>query len=157
MKIGILSDTHGLLRPQVLATLTEARVDYILHAGDVGDSTILDRLAVIASTSAIRGNIDTHGACVLLPETEAIEVAGRLIYLVHSLHDLDLDPVAACISLVISGHSHRSSIEQRGSVLYLNPGSCGPRRFRLPVTMALAEITPDKCDARIVELDPTST
>ena len=153
MKLGIVSDTHGLMRPQVLATLADACVDHILHVGDVGDPAILDQLAVIAPTTAIRGNIDTRGPCVLLPETEVLELAGRLIYLVHSIQDLDLDPVAAGISLVLSGHSHRSSVEQRGPVLYLNPGSCGPRRFRFPVTMALAEITSDRLDAWIVEVD----
>jgi putative phosphoesterase len=137
MLIGILSDTHGLLRPEVLPALRG--VDHILHAGDVGDPAILDALRTIAPVTAIRGNIDTHGDCALLPETEAVELASRLLYLVHSIHDLDLNPAAAGIAAVISGHSHKPSIETRDGVLYLNPGSCGPRRFKLPVTLALLD------------------
>ena len=143
MKIGILSDTHGLLRPQVLPALTG--VGHILHAGDVGDPAILDALRTIAPVTAIRGNIDTHGPCAALPPTEAIELDGHLFYLVHSLHDLDINPAAAGIACIISGHSHKPSIETRGNILYLNPGSCGPRRFSLPVTLALldtADMTP---------------
>ena len=143
MLIGILSDTHGLLRPEVLPALTA--VQHILHAGDVGDPAILTALAAIAPTTAIRGNIDTHGPCANLPSTEAIELDGRLFYLLHSLHDLDLNPAAAGIACVISGHSHKPTIETRAGVLYLNPGSAGPRRFSLPVTLALldtADMTP---------------
>lgn len=150
MRVGIVSDTHGLLRPELLVAL--AGVDHILHAGDVGDPAILDQLRAIAPITAIRGNIDTSGACARLPATDAIELAGHLVYLVHSIQDLDLDPAAAGIALVVSGHSHRPSVEQRGPVLYLNPGSCGPRRFRLPVTLALAEVTPRQMDAHLVEL-----
>ncbi len=139
MRIGILSDTHGLLRPEVVPAL--AGVDHILHAGDVGDPNILTTLRTLAPVTAIRGNIDTHGSCAELPATEAIELAGHLFYLVHSLHDLDLDPQAAHLAAVISGHSHKPLIETRGGVLYLNPGSCGPRRFSLPTTLALVEAT----------------
>jgi len=137
MLIGVVSDTHGLLRPEALKAL--AGVDYILHAGDVGDPGILDKLREIAPVTAIRGNIDTFGPCAQLPATEAIELAGRLFYLVHSIHDLDLNPAAAGITCVISGHSHKPLIETRNGVLYLNPGSAGPRRFSLPVTLALLE------------------
>ncbi len=135
MRIGILSDTHGLLRPEALAALAGA--DHILHAGDVGDPAILEKLRTLAPVTAIRGNIDTHGPCASLPATEAIELDGHLFYLVHSLQDLDLDPVAAHISVVVSGHSHKAAVEHRNGVLLLNPGSAGPRRFRLPVTLAL--------------------
>ena len=140
MLLGILSDTHGLLRPEALAALQG--VDHILHAGDVGDPTILETLRQIAPVTAIRGNIDTHGPCAELPATEAVELGRRLFYLVHSIHLLDLNPAAAGISCVISGHSHKPGFETRNGVIYLNPGSCGPRRFKLPVTLALLETEP---------------
>jgi uncharacterized protein len=150
MLIGVLSDTHGLLRPELLPAL--AGVDHILHAGDVGDSSILTQLARIAPVTAIRGNIDTHGPCSLLPATEAIELAGCLIYMVHSIDDLDLSPQAAGISVVIYGHSHKPSIEHRRGVLYLNPGSVGPRRFSLPITYALIRIDNGQPQAEVLPL-----
>ncbi len=133
-KIAVLSDTHGLLRPEVISACKG--VHHILHAGDVGDPAILDILSGIAPVTAIRGNIDTHGPCTALPATEMVELAGVSIYLVHSLSDLDIDPRAAGVRVVISGHSHKPSEEWRDGVLYLNPGSAGPRRFRLPVAMS---------------------
>jgi uncharacterized protein len=151
MLIGILSDTHGLLRPEVLPAL--AGVDQILHAGDVGDPTILTTLAQIAPVTAIRGNIDTHGPCSLLPATEAIDLAGCLLYMLHSLDDFDLNPKAAGISVVIYGHSHQPSISHRDTVLYLNPGSAGPRRFHLPITLALLRIDNGHPTAEIVSLE----
>lgn len=132
--IGVLSDTHGLLRPEAIDALAGAT--HILHAGDVGDITILDTLRKIAPVTAIRGNVDTSGPTAQLPATEAIELDGKLIYMLHSLAELDLKVEAAGISVVISGHSHKPSIDYRKNVLYLNPGSCGPRRFKLPVTIA---------------------
>ena len=150
MQIGILSDTHGLLRPEVLAAL--AGSDAILHAGDVGDGPILEALRQIAPVTAIRGNIDRRGAASLLPPTEAIELQGRLFYLVHALADLDLNPVAAQVSAVISGHSHKSSVLWKEGVLYLNPGSAGPRRFKLPISVARVDITAEGLSARLIEL-----
>jgi len=150
MLIGVISDTHGLLRPEALAAL--AGVDRILHAGDVGDPAILDSLRTIAPITAIRGNIDTHGPCAQLPATEAVELEGKLFYLVHSIHDLDINPQAAGIATVISGHSHKPSIETRKGILYLNPGSAGPRRFSLPVTVALVKISEAGLAPRIVEI-----
>jgi uncharacterized protein len=132
--IGVISDTHGLLRPEALAALRGS--SHILHAGDVGDIDILDALKQIAPVTAIRGNIDTDGPTAQLPATEVIELEGHLIYLLHSLADLDLKPEAAGMSVVISGHSHKPKIETRNGVLYLNPGSAGPRRFSLPITVA---------------------
>ena len=152
MLIGVLSDTHGLLRPELLPAL--AGVDHILHAGDVGDPEILTALARIAPLTALRGNIDTHGPNSLLPTTEAIELAGCLIYMLHSLDDLDLNPHAAGIGVVIYGHSHQPSIEHRQGVLYLNPGSAGPRRFNLPITYALLRIQNAHPQAEILPLDP---
>ena len=152
MLIGVLSDTHGLLRPELLPAL--ANVDHILHAGDVGDPTILITLARIAPVTAIRGNIDTHGPCSLLPATEAIELAGSLIYILHSLDDLDLNPQAAGIGVVLYGHSHQPSTELRNGVLYLNPGSAGPRRFNLPITYALLRVHNSQPQAEILHLLP---
>ena len=152
MLIGVLSDTHGLLRPEVIPTLVG--VDHILHAGDVGDPAILTELSRIAPVTAIRGNIDTHGPNSLLPTTEAIELAGCLIYMLHSLDDLDLNPQAAGIGVVLYGHSHQPSTELRNGVLYLNPGSAGPRRFNLPITCALLRITDAHPQAEILPLLP---
>jgi len=150
MTIGVISDTHGLLRPEAVEAL--AGVDHILHAGDVGDPAILDRLRVIAPLTAIRGNVDVKGACGSLPATEAVELAGRLFYLVHSLDDLDIDPAAAGVSAVVTGHSHRVKVEQRAGVLYLNPGSAGPRRFDLPITLAKVSVTDACLSTRIISL-----
>jgi putative phosphoesterase len=150
LTIGVIADTHGLLRPEALAALLG--VDHILHAGDVGAPAILDRLRAIAPLTAIRGNVDTSGACAALPATEAVELGGRLFYLVHALDDLDIDPSAAGIAAVISGHSHRAKIEERAGVLYLNPGSAGPCRFDLPVTLAKLTVTDGALRTRIVSL-----
>lgn len=150
MKVGVISDTHGLLRPEAVEALKG--VEHILHAGDVGDIAILDALRTMAPVTAIRGNIDTHGACAELPATDFIELAGKVFYLVHSVHDLDINPVAAGVSVVVSGHSHRPLIEERNGILYLNPGSAGPRRFDLPVTVALADVGAE-VEARIVSLN----
>jgi uncharacterized protein len=152
MLIGVLSDTHGLLRPELLTAL--ANVDHILHAGDVGDPTILTTLAHIAPVTAIRGNVDTHGPTSLLPGTELIELANALLYMVHAREDLDLSPQAAGIAAVIYGHSHKPSIEHHQDVLYLNPVSAGPRRFNLPITCALLHITNAKPQAEILYLIP---
>ena len=148
--IGVLSDTHGLLRSEVLTAL--AGVDHILHAGDVGNIEILHALRRIAPVTAIRGNIDVAGPCAQLPATEAVDLAGRLVYLVHSIHDLDLSPAAAGLAAVISGHSHRPEIREESGVLYLNPGSCGPRRFNLPTTLAKIALIGETMRASIVPL-----
>lgn len=154
MRIGVISDTHGLLRPEALTALKG--VDHILHAGDVGDAAILDRLSQVAPLTAIRGNIDRSGPCAALPATEAVELHGRLFYLLHALADLDLKPEAAGISAVISGHSHKASVETRNGVLFLNPGSAGPRRFSLPITLALLHLEADSLRAEILPLLNTS-
>jgi putative phosphoesterase len=140
MKIGVVSDTHGLLRPEVLPAL--AGVEHILHLGDVGDPAILKSLAKIAPLHGVRGNVDRHDACSRLPETDVLVFEGHYIYLLHDIGTLHLDPAAAKFSAVLYGHSHRSSIDHRKGVLYFNPGSCGPRRFNLSVTIGLLDLQP---------------
>ena len=151
MRVGVISDTHGLLRPEMFAALEG--VDHILHAGDVGDLTILTRLRQIAPVTAIRGNIDSSGPCAELPPSEAVQLGNCLIYMVHALADLDLNPKAAEISVVVYGHSHKPAIETRDRVLYLNPGSAGPRRFHLPITLALLRLGDAAPSAEIVPLE----
>ena len=148
--IGVLSDTHGLLRPEAIAAL--AGVEHILHAGDVGDPAILERLQQIAPVTAIRGNIDEHGPCAHLPATEVVTLHGHTFYMLHDRHGLDLDPVAAGFGVVVSGHSHRPLIEWHKDVLYLNPGSAGPRRFSLPITLALIAMDEEALQPRLVTL-----
>ena len=150
MLIGVISDTHGLLRPEALVALAEA--EHILHAGDVGQPEILDELRKIAPVTAIRGNVDVSGPCAELPATDVVELAGRLFYLVHSIRDLDINPAVAGVAVVVSGHSHKPSVETKRGVMYLNPGSAGPRRFQLPVTVALVTAGTDGISARIVDL-----
>jgi len=133
-RIGVIADTHGLIWPEVLAAFKG--VDLILHAGDIGGPQVLAALTEIAPLAAVRGNCDRGDWAESLPRTEVAEVGAFLFYLLHDLNDLDLDPAAAGFAAVISGHSHRPVVERRDGVLYLNPGSAGPRRFKLPVTLA---------------------
>jgi putative phosphoesterase len=150
LTVGVISDTHGLLRPEAIQALIG--VDHILHAGDVGDPLILDKLRWIAPLTAVRGNVDVSGVCRALPATYVVELGGRFFYLVHSVHDLDLSPKAAGIAVVVSGHTHRALIEERQGVLYLNPGSAGPRRFDLPVTLAKVTVVDRAVHAHIITL-----
>jgi putative phosphoesterase len=149
MLIGVISDTHGLLRPEAVAALHG--VEHILHAGDVGDIAILDALREIAPVTAIRGNVDVSGACAKLPATDVVELGGKLFYLVHSALDLDINPVAAGVAMVISGHSHKASVQVRDGVIYFNPGSAGPRRFSLPVTVGFVTVE-DGVEASVMQL-----
>jgi putative phosphoesterase len=148
--IGVISDTHGLLRPAAIEALRG--VEHILHAGDVGDASILDALRNVAPVTAIRGNIDVGGPCSHLPATEVFSMDGLSFYMLHDRQALDLDPVAAGFSAVISGHSHKPLIEWRHGVLYMNPGSAGPRRFSLPVSIGLLTIGADGLQPRLVTL-----
>jgi len=150
MLVGAISDTHGLLRPEAVAALRD--VEHILHAGDVGEAEILDRLAHIAPVTAIRGNVDGSGRCGRLPETELVELGGQSIYVLHDRMALDLDPVAAGIGAVIFGHSHQPAIEWVKGVLYFNPGSAGPRRFSLPVSLGFLEISESGIEARLLTI-----
>src|SRR5277367_237534 len=150
MRVGVISDTHGLVSPEAMAAL--AGVDHILHAGDVGDPAILDALAAIAPLTAIRGNIDRSGVCAALPPTEIVHLGGSTIYMLHSVNDLDLDPLAAGVAIVVTGHSHQPVIERRKGVLYLNPGSAGPRRFSLPVSIGRVTLSERAPSAEILQL-----
>ena len=149
MLIGVISDTHGLLRPEALAALQG--VEHILHTGDVGNVAILDALREIAPVTAIRGNVDVSGACAELPATDVVELGGQLFYLVHSVHDLDINPKAAGVAMVVSGHSHKAVVSVKDGVVYFNPGSAGPRRFSLPVTMGFVTVE-DGVEASVTEL-----
>jgi putative phosphoesterase len=138
------------LRPEAVTAL--AGVDHILHAGDVGDARILDALRAIAPVTAIRGNIDTSGPCAALPATELVELGGTVFYLLHDVKQLDLDPASASISVVLSGHSHKPLIEHRRGVLFLNPGSAGPRRFSLPIALAMVTLGDGAPRAEVIDL-----
>jgi putative phosphoesterase len=151
MKLGVVSDTHGLLRPEVLPAL--ASVDHILHLGDVGNQAVLKTLAQIAPVHAVRGNTDSSGPCSRLPETDVLLFEGHMLYLLHDLATLHLDPTVAKFAAVLYGHSHRPHIAHRKGVLYFNPGSCGPRRFELPVTIGILTVIKDAApEAKIVPL-----
>ena len=149
-KIGCISDTHGLLRPQAIAALEGS--DIILHAGDVGVAKILDSLQKIAPVYAVRGNVDYGEGLSNLPITEVVEFAKQHFYMIHILDDLDIDPAAAGMDMVIYGHSHIPSIEERNGVIFLNPGSAGRRRFDLPVTVARILIRDGKLEPEIIDL-----
>ena len=149
--IGVISDTHGLLRQEAIDALRGC--DRIIHAGDVGTPDILEQLRWLAPVVAVRGNIDEDGWAMSLPRSKAVELDGHTIYVLHILADLDLLPAPDGISAVVYGHSHKPSIEDRDSVLYLNPGSAGPRRFRLPVSVARLSVVDGRLTARIIELD----
>jgi hypothetical protein len=150
MIIGVISDTHGLLRPEALTALEGC--DRIIHAGDIGAPEILTRLGQIAPVTAARGNIDKAAWSKRFPETEVLEVGGVSIYVLHRRQDLDLNPETAGFSVVVSGHSHVPKAQVVGGVLYFNPGSAGPRRFRLPVTIGKLVVESGKVEAEIVPL-----
>jgi putative phosphoesterase len=155
MKIGVISDTHGLLRTEVALAL--AGVERILHLGDVGKASILEELAVIAPVTAVRGNVDREGPCGELPETDVVLIADRYVYMLHDLNTIHLDPAAGKFAAVLFGHTHMPNFYLRKGVLYFNPGSCGPRRFRLPVTVGLLTVGEDgSLSPEIVNLDPPS-
>ena len=149
--LGVISDTHGLLRPEAVEALRGS--DHILHAGDIGASEILEALAQIAPVIAIRGNVDTEPWARKLPDTEVVEAGGVSIYMLHDLGQLDLKPEAAGFRGVIYGHSHRPKKEEKNGVLYFNPGSAGPRRFYLPVSVGRLTIAAGKVQAELVELE----
>jgi putative phosphoesterase len=150
-RIGVISDTHGLVRPQALRALAGA--DLIVHAGDIGSPDVLDALRALAPLVAVRGNNDRGAWAAALPETEVVDASGRSLYVLHDVKELDLDPRVAGFDAVIAGHSHQPRIDRRDGVLYLNPGSAGPRRFKLPIALAWLTVDAQHLDAEIVQLD----
>ncbi len=149
-RIGLISDTHGLLRPQALEALRGSEL--ILHAGDVGKPEILSALQELAPVIAVRGNVDTSDWARTLPETAVAEAGKFLIYILHDVHTLDLNHAAAGFHVVVSGHSHQPGKSERDGVLYINPGSAGPRRFQLPVTVVRLNLGRTPCEVEFVEL-----
>jgi uncharacterized protein len=150
MIIGVISDTHGLLRPEALELLRGSH--HILHAGDIGAPEIIPELEKIAPVTAIRGNVDTQAWARRFAETEVVKLAGLYVYILHDANTLDLSPKAAGFAAIISGHSHKPNQEIKDGVLYFNPGSAGPRRFKLPISMGRLEIVDGKVSAEILEI-----
>ena len=148
--LGVISDTHGLLRPEALDALRGS--DMIIHAGDVGKPEVIDRLGEVAPTHVVRGNIDKGSWAAALPMTELVTLGEHRLFVLHDISQLDVDPAAAGFAAVVFGHSHRPSIETRSGILFLNPGSAGPRRFKLPVTIARVKTSRQRLRADIVEL-----
>ena len=149
--VGVISDTHGLLRPEALAAL--AGVERIVHAGDIGAPDVLQALGRIAPVTAVRGNNDRERWAADIPETDVLEIGDVSLYVLHDLHELDLDPRAAGFAAVIAGHSHQPRVDERDGVLYLNPGSAGPRRFKLPISLARLTVTGPRLRAELVTLE----
>jgi hypothetical protein len=149
-RVGLISDTHGLLRPEAVEFLRGS--DFIVHAGDIGDAAVFDELRRLAPLTAVRGNNDKGPWAKAIAETEVLQVGEVFIYVLHNLSELDLDPVASRFRVVVSGHSHHPRIEERDGVLYVNPGSSGPRRFKLPIAVAELHVAGSSVKARIVEL-----
>lgn len=147
MKVGVISDTHGLLRPEAIHRLSHA--EHIIHAGDIGDPTVITALQEIAPVTAIRGNIDVGGWAKGYPDRATLALRGRTIYVLHNLKELDIDPGKEGIQIVVSGHSHQPKFETVEGVLYLNPGSAGPRRFSLPIALATLELGKETATPRI--------
>ena len=151
MKVGVISDTHGLLRPEAVEALRGSEL--IIHAGDVGKPEILEALRQLAPVYAVRGNVDRGSWAQTLPLTEIVGVGSRLLYVLHDLNELELEPSATGFAAVICGHSHQPYIREQNGVLYLNPGSAGPRRFKLPVSAAEIGVGERGLEARLIELD----
>lgn len=148
--IGVISDTHGLVRPEAVTALRG--VDRILHAGDIGGPEVLRALEAVAPVTAVRGNNDRGAWVEAIPVTEAVEVAGAWLYVLHDVKELDLDPRGAGFAAVVSGHSHRPAQEERDGVLYFNPGSAGPRRFRLPVSVGRLTVAAGRITGTLIQL-----
>lgn len=152
MVIGVISDTHAVLRPEVLTAIRAAGVDVILHAGDVGSKDVLDSLTTCAPVHAVRGNMDCSDWAVSLPATRMLELGGAGFYILHDLHTLDLDPAAAGVRVVVHGHTHRASSREQRGVLYFNPGSAGPRRHNRPVSIGIIRVVSREIFAEVLEV-----
>jgi putative phosphoesterase len=150
MLLGVISDTHGLLRPEAIEALRGSAM--IIHAGDVGKAAVLEQLRSISSVIAVRGNIDTEPWAATLPETAIVAAGAHKILVLHDLSQLALNPAEAGLAAVVFGHSHKPSMEKRAGVLYLNPGSAGPRRFRLPTTLARLAVSPARLEPELITL-----
>jgi putative phosphoesterase len=150
LTVGLISDTHGLLRPEALRAL--AGVDHIIHAGDIGGQEVLSALQALAPLSAVRGNNDRGSWAAGLPATDVVQLGACSLYVLHDVHELDLDPAAAGFAAVITGHSHRPGISERDGVLFVNPGSAGPRRFSLPVAVGFLEVDGATVRGRIQQI-----
>jgi putative phosphoesterase len=150
LRVGLISDTHGLLRPEAAACLQGCH--HIVHGGDIGHQRVLQELSALAPVSAVRGNNDKGTWAEALPEVEFLKFAQVFVYVLHDLEQLSIDPQAAGVRIVVSGHSHKPLIAERAGVLYVNPGSAGPRRFRLPITIGELVIEGAEVTARIMEL-----
>jgi|SRR5580658_2417139 putative phosphoesterase len=150
LRVGVISDTHGLLRPEATAFLRGC--NHIVHGGDVGSENVLRELSVIAPITAVRGNNDQGPWARALPETELVQFGEVFVYVIHDLAQLDIEPQAAGVAVVVSGHSHQPAIQERNGVLYVNPGSAGPRRFKLPIAVAELNVAGKLVTSRIVEL-----
>ncbi|QYF92435.1 metallophosphatase family protein [Massilia sp. PAMC28688] len=151
IRVGVISDTHGLLRPQAKAAL--AGCDYLVHGGDIGNAGILEELAAMAPLTVVRGNNDRAGWAGAVPDTARLAVGPVIIHAIHDIATLALDPAAEGIAVVVYGHSHKARVDTRNGVLFLNPGSAGPRRFSLPVSVAELLIDGASVSARIIDLD----
>jgi putative phosphoesterase len=153
-RIGLISDTHGLLRPEAVSFLRGC--DHIIHGGDIGDAAILAELSSLAPLTAVRGNNDQGAWAQGVAQTELVQIGAIFVYALHDLALLDIDPKGAGVHVVVSGHSHRPVVLRRDGVLYVNPGSAGPRRFRLPISVAELRVAGGEVSARLVELVPES-
>jgi putative phosphoesterase len=152
MRIGLISDTHGLLRPEAVAALQGA--DHIVHGGDICGAEILEALSRIAPVTAVRGNNDVGPWAARIPENELVELGGIRLYVLHDLSQMKIDPVRENVQVVVTGHSHKPIVNERDGVLYVNPGSAGPRRFTLPIAVGELVVSGKSAQARIIELVP---
>ena len=150
MRVGLISDTHGLLRPEAIAALRGS--DFIVHAGDIGNAAVLDELKALCPLTVVRGNNDNEPWARGIAETEVLKVRDASIYVIHNIAELAVDPAAAGFQVVVSGHSHKPAIDERGGVLYVNPGSAGPRRFKLPIAVAQLQVVNGSVKAKLIEL-----
>ena len=150
IKVAVISDTHSLVRPQLIKEL--AGCDLIIHAGDIGSLQVINELEKVAPVRAVRGNVDREEWCFKFPKSDVIELGDKYVYLIHNIEDLDIEPTAGGLDIVVYGHSHKPAVEEKKGVIYLNPGSVGPRRFNLPISYAILEIENNSISHRIITI-----